>query len=81
VNYDYTLGGVKPTAEARRRAPSLASAVVGMDEDDARSVVEGGGCTFRVTLRDGTGSWRGDLRPNRVSVVLEHGKVTAARVG
>jgi hypothetical protein len=81
VNFDYTLGGVEPTAEAIRRAPGLASKVVGLDEDDARSIVENGGCTFRVMLRDGTGIWRGDLRSNRVSVVIEHGKVTSAQVG
>ncbi len=64
------------------RTEHLAETLVGQSESNALAAAELAGIIVRVAARDGkTFMLRKDLRPSRVNVTIDDGKVIAASVG
>ena len=64
----------------------VAAVLIGLGEDEARSVAEARGMTVRVVQRDGQrlsrrSDRRSDRRSNQIDLTIEQGTVTATRVG
>jgi hypothetical protein len=67
--------------EVSKGARTLAPRLIGLEESDAKAATEAEGHGFRVRRRDGVLlALRLDRRPDRITVAIENGKVTAADV-
>jgi hypothetical protein len=65
-----------------KRAESVASTLIGLDEAQAKAVAANAGMTTRVERRDGERfALRMDFRPQRIDLTVESGTVAATRVG
>lgn len=64
------------------RTQQVADSVVGHTEHDAQQLVKAAGLQWRVGQREGrTFSLTMDLRPDRITVVVDDGRVTKATAG
>jgi hypothetical protein len=68
-------------AESARTTQSVATRLVGLDEDTAAAAAERG-CEFRVVRRDRVSlPVTMDLRSNRINATVVNGRVTAVEIG
>jgi hypothetical protein len=66
----------------RLRTERVAETLVGLSESEATATAEAAGITVRVARRDGKRFMsHKDLRPSRVSLIIDRGRVTAVQVG
>jgi hypothetical protein len=66
----------------RGRTERLAKTLIGLNEAEATATAEASGITVRIARREGERFMlHKDLRPSRVSLIIDGGKVTAVQVG
>jgi hypothetical protein len=69
-------------AESARTTQTVATRLVGLDEETAAAAAQERGCVFRVVRRDRVVlPVTMDRRSNRINVTVENGRVTAVEVG
>jgi hypothetical protein len=69
-------------AASARTIQSVATRLVGLDEDTAAAAAAERGCDFRVVRRDRVVlPVTMDLRSNRINATVVNGRVTAVEVG
>lgn len=77
-----TPSGVVDLDAELARTQEVADSIVGHTEHDAQQLVESKGLRWRVGQREGrTFSLTMDLRPDRITVVVDEGRVTKATAG
>jgi hypothetical protein len=63
----------------QRRAEELAPRLIGLTEDEARSLAAAAGCSIRLAERDGEEFvLRADYRPGRITAVVTEGRIATA---
>ena len=79
---DESRGRRPPGFAEAQLAERMARGLIGMDEADAVSAVEEAGLAVRIAQRDGTRLMlTADLRPNRINLAIQNGRVSAAEMG
>jgi len=67
---------------ARRRTERVAETLIGLRESEAKSTAEAAGITVRIGRRDAKSFMlHRDLRPSRITLSIDGGRVTAVQVG
>ena len=78
----YRLERETPNQAKSDAARVVAATLIGLGEDEARSLAEARGMTVRVVQRDGQRSFpRSEGHANEITLTIERGTVIAARVG
>ena len=71
-----------PFAESARTTQTIATRLVGLDEDTAAAAAAERGCDFRVVRRDRVVlPVTMDQRSNRINATVVNGRVTAVEIG